>query len=165
MRYRFTSVTVCFSMMWIVVPLYGAAPIPVQNRIPAKVVKYLTATLDPPIHMPTDVAVDRQGRVFVAAGVEHRILRFSAEGKLEDTLRSFGDYQLNRPIGLALDAQDRLWIADSGNSHLYNGRMRGQYFLDLARVDVKTPGDKHIFLSVLNVKIAIAIHSRDIAGI
>jgi DNA-binding beta-propeller fold protein YncE len=100
------------------VPLDAAAPVPVQNRIQAKIVKTLSASLDPPVHMPTDVAVDRRGRVFVADGVEHRILQFSAEGKLEGTLRSFGDHLLNRPVGLALDAQDRLWIADPGNRNL-----------------------------------------------
>ncbi len=92
-----------------------AAPLPADNRIEVQLVGALVAPSPVPLRMPTDVAVDGKGRVFVADGVNDRIVRFSPGGSVDGTLERFGDDRLNRPIGVSVDASDRLWIADSGN--------------------------------------------------
>jgi len=70
------------------------------------------------MHMPTDVAVDRGGRVFVVDGANDRILRFSPDGALELTFSGGRDQSLRQPVGLTVGPDDRLWIADSGNHRI-----------------------------------------------
>ncbi len=69
----------------------------------------------PPLRMPTDVAVDSTGRVFVADGVNNRVVVFDASGRAAPPITVAEGVNLSRPTGLAVDARDRLWIADTAN--------------------------------------------------
>ena len=66
------------------------------------------------MRMPTDVAVGTDGSVFVADGVNDRILRFSSAGKFVSEIQEVGQERLSRPIGITIDESGRLWIADTG---------------------------------------------------
>lgn len=79
---------------------------------PVRDFQYLEA---PAMHMPTAVAVDASGGVFVADGVNDRILRFDADGKMVAEIRGVGDKTLSRPMSVKIDAKGQLWIADTGN--------------------------------------------------
>ena len=70
---------------------------------------------EPPMRMPTAVAVSAAGSVFVCDGVNDRVLEFGADGSLVGEIRQVGGLTLSRPIGVKVDAQGRLWIADTGN--------------------------------------------------
>jgi sugar lactone lactonase YvrE len=92
-------------------------PLPESNRIPAAV----TATLsvdNPAFHMPTDVAVDSQGDVYVADGARDRLVVLTPDGRLRSATTRPAGRALKRPVGLAIDAKDRLWIADTGGHRL-----------------------------------------------
>jgi len=93
----------------------GAQNIPPKNRINARVVRYLTAPADQPLVMPTDVALDSNNRVYVADGVNDRIIRFTPQGAVDLIMTAPSGEKLNQPVGLAIDPNDQLWIADSGN--------------------------------------------------
>jgi DNA-binding beta-propeller fold protein YncE len=56
------------------------AEIPQEQRIPARVLRTLDTPPGQKMHMPTDVAVDGLGRVFVADGANDRIVRFTTDG-------------------------------------------------------------------------------------
>jgi DNA-binding beta-propeller fold protein YncE len=96
----------------------AASVIPVEYRIEASVVMTLNGPTDQPMHMPTDVAVDRAGRVYVADGAHDRVVRFKPDGGFDGVIARDGEQTLSRPVGLATDARDRLWIADTGNHRL-----------------------------------------------
>lgn len=68
---------------------------------------------DAPVH-PTDAAVSRGGDLFVADGARDRILWIAADGSVR-SIREAGALPLSRPVGVAVDAEERLWIADTGN--------------------------------------------------
>lgn len=91
------------------------APIPPDRQITARVERHLAAPTEQPMHMPTDVAVDAAGRVYVADGVNNRILRFNPQGGLDAVITQAGSERLNRPVGIAVGPEDRLWIADTGH--------------------------------------------------
>ena len=65
--------------------------------------------------LPTDVAVDDEGNIFVAEyGGNDRISRFTPEYEF---VKSFGgpaagDARLTRPSSIAFDAEQTLWVAD-----------------------------------------------------
>ena len=67
--------------------------------------------------MPSDVAVSRDGKIFVVDGVNHKIRVFNQKGKLISSFGSkgSGDGQFNSPLGIDIDSSGRLYIADSGN--------------------------------------------------
>ena len=66
------------------------------------------------------IAVDSLGNVYLSDPEGNRILKFNNQGEF---LYYWGDFgvtsdRFNLPIGLAVDEQDGLWVADSGNHRL-----------------------------------------------
>ena len=70
---------------------------------------------EPRMHMPTSVAVDAAGNVYVSDGANDRIVVFDSSGKPVSTITTIGAERLSRPMGIRVDAAGHLWIADSGN--------------------------------------------------
>ncbi len=75
--------------------------------------------------MPTAVAVDARNHVFVADGVNDRIVHFGPQGELLGEIREVGGQKLSNPIGLRADAGGDLWIADTGNHRVLVRRPDG----------------------------------------
>ncbi len=71
---------------------------------------------------PRSVAVNSRGEIFASEyGLTERVQEFSADGK--KWVRTIGhagngDGEFNRPEGLGIDAQDRLYVADSCNHRI-----------------------------------------------
>lgn len=95
-------------------PTLADVTIPPAQRITASIERTIEAPADVAMKMPTDVAVDASGTTYVADGVNHRVVEFSADGSFSATHERFGDARLDNPVGLCVDADGRLWIADSG---------------------------------------------------
>lgn len=91
----------------------AAATIPPAQRLAAQVVVTLAAPADSPMNMPTGVAVDAAGRVYVADGVNRRVVVLDSDGRFAGAIQSAGETALARPMGLHVDTQGRLWIADA----------------------------------------------------
>lgn len=108
-----SSLLVCTAMLLTANRVF-AVEIPAAQRIEARVVTTLVAPAGSPMQMPTDIAVDTQGRTFVADGVNHRIVRFTAQGAYDGNMTTLGDLRLSCPVGLTCDAAGHVWIADTG---------------------------------------------------
>jgi len=70
---------------------------------------------------PTDVAWDSQGNIYVADGIQNaRIAKYDSEGRWIANLGERGSMpgQFDVVHGLAIDAQDRLYVADYGNERI-----------------------------------------------
>jgi len=109
------------AVSWLLVGAAGARPagvIPADKRVVGSVVAHLAGPVENGMYMPTDVAVGAGGHVFVADGVNDRVVRFSPQGELDLSITKPGGQGLSRPVGLAADRAHRLWIADSGNHRL-----------------------------------------------
>ena len=124
MRARFLSLTAT----WLIV--VGCIAIPcrasgsdapsAQGNTPFAVRKLpdLEQPQTPTLQMPTDVAVNSKGEIFVADGVNDRIVQFSADGKFVRSITGVENNALSRPLGVSVDRADQLWIADTGNSRV-----------------------------------------------
>jgi sugar lactone lactonase YvrE len=69
--------------------------------------------------VPHGLALDRQGRLFVADRSNNRIQIFDQDGTFIDAWTQFG-----RPSGLFIDQQDTLYVADSQSGEKYNAPFR-----------------------------------------
>jgi len=72
----------------------------------------------PPLQMPTGLAVAQNGDIYVADGVNDRLLQFSAQGALVAEIRQVGDEPLSHPLSVRFDAAGRHFIADTGHKRL-----------------------------------------------
>jgi DNA-binding beta-propeller fold protein YncE len=68
---------------------------------------------------PHALAMDSRGRLFVGDRSNNRIVIMDQEGNHLDTW-----YQFSRPSGVYIDAQDRIYVADSESGSVGNGRDR-----------------------------------------
>ncbi len=67
--------------------------------------------------LPRDVAVDRDGHVFVLDNQFENVQVFERDGRLLMAWGSEGEGpgQFNLPTGITIDAQDQIWVADTYN--------------------------------------------------
>lgn len=72
------------------------------------------------LHGPQGLAIDKDGRVFVAEQFNARIQVFDADGNHQYFLGSRGDqeFQLEGPRGLAFDSQGNLFVAEARKASL-----------------------------------------------
>jgi len=69
------------------------------------------------LFMPVNLALDRQGRVYVSDMAACRIQIYDAAGKHVSSLGERGDLpgQFARPKGLAVDREDRIYVVDAAS--------------------------------------------------
>lgn len=86
-------------------------------------------TTYPVVEYPSGIAVDREGRMFVAALLEHKIAVYDAGGKLlrEWGKKGPGDGEFNEPGGLAIEADGSLLVADQCNHRMQRFTPEGKF--------------------------------------
>jgi DNA-binding beta-propeller fold protein YncE len=92
-------------------------------------------------NFPYDVAVDKEGYIYVADTGNFRIQIFSPEGKFINTFGSVGMLpgQFSRPKGLALDSEGHIYVVDAsfGNIQIFDAE--GNVYLVVGKNGVE-PG-------------------------
>jgi DNA-binding beta-propeller fold protein YncE len=75
-------------------------------------------------NLPRDVAVGRDGRIYVVDGANFRVQIFESDGTYVDTFGSVGVYpgQFSRPKGVATDPDGNVYVTDTafGNFQIFN---------------------------------------------
>jgi DNA-binding beta-propeller fold protein YncE len=105
---------------WIAVLLTAAlAAVAAAAGIPLAEVRLL-ATLSEGLALPSDVAIGRDGRVYVVDSGNHRIAVFERGGKRLFTFgeRGSGPGQLSDPVGLGIAPSGQVYVADKGNRRI-----------------------------------------------
>ena len=115
-------------VVWLAL-LSGAA---VAAGIPLAEVRPL-ATLSEGLALPSDVAVGRNGHVYVVDSGNHRIAVFERSGKRLSTFakQGSGPGQLRDPVGIGIDPSGQVYVADKGNHRLQIFTADGTYVRSL----------------------------------
>ena len=82
-----------------------------------------------PLQDPAGLALQKDGTLVVADGVNHQLLTFSGEGEFLSTLgeQGSGQGQFVHPGYLAQDTQGNLYVADRGNNRIQVVNAKGEY--------------------------------------
>lgn len=83
----------------------------------------------PVVEHPSGIAVDHEGRMFVAALLEHKICVYDAAGKLlrEWGRKGTGNGEFNEPGGLAIESDGSLLVADQCNHRMQRFTTAGTF--------------------------------------
>jgi DNA-binding beta-propeller fold protein YncE len=86
-------------------------------------------------NFPTNVFVDRQGRLFVADTLNFRVQIFGADGQF---LRAFGELgdtagTMNRPKGIGVDSEGHIYVADTAFDNFQIFDEQGRLLLYVGR--------------------------------
>ena len=90
---------------------------------------------DGELNFPTNVFVDRQGRVYVADTLNFRVQVFDATGAFVRTFGVLGDGPgtFNRPKGVAVDSEGHIYVADAAFDNFQIFDAEGQLLLYVGR--------------------------------
>lgn len=90
-----------------------------------------------------DVAADRRGRAYVLDVINHRVVVFSPDGRLEHTLgregRGPGEFQV--ATAMAMDGRDHLYVLDVANARLEVFDVSGERGAWLRSLPLTVPGE------------------------
>ena len=70
------------------------------------------------LDLPSAVATDGEGRIYVTETGNNRVQVFSSKGKSLKVLSPTGEHALNQPYGLAVEPNGRVWVGDTGNNRI-----------------------------------------------
>jgi sugar lactone lactonase YvrE len=95
----------------------------------------LTALTNGEFSLISDLALDRQGNIYVTDKAGARITQFDRTGAFRRTIGKLGDNidEFIRPKGIAVDNNDRIWVIDSGTevAKIYNQQAQLLLFFGL----------------------------------
>jgi len=83
--------------------------------------------------LPTNVAVDKEGNVYVTDTLNNRVEIFDADGAFVSEFGSAGDGpgRFARPKGIAVDSDGHIWVADEVQSRVQVYNKEGQLLIYL----------------------------------
>jgi DNA-binding beta-propeller fold protein YncE len=93
---------------------------------------------------PSDVAVSKDGRIYVVDGVNNTIKVFNYDGKLRSSFGEEGsaNAQFQRPLGIDIASSGKVYIADSGNHRVQIFNAAGQFDAEIkVPANNAKPGD------------------------
>jgi DNA-binding beta-propeller fold protein YncE len=87
-------------------------------------------------NFPTNVSVDKEGRLYVTDTLNFRIQSFDPDGKPLHTFGTLGDTpgSLNRPKGIGVDDEGHIYVADSSFNNFQIFDQEGQLLLYVGSV-------------------------------
>jgi hypothetical protein len=97
--------------------------------------------IDGQFRQPTDVAWDSQGNIYITDGyINSRVAKFDKDG---DWVKSWGDRgtgagEFNTPHSIAIDAKDRIYVADRNNRRIQVFDPDGKHLRTIT-IDVPSP--------------------------
>jgi len=112
----------------------AAAQAEVIPTVFAHVVQELGLEPEARLSLPSDVAVNGDGRIYVVDSGNHQVVIYNANGQRAGAFGSqgTGDGQLQSPLGIALGPDGAVYVADRGNKRLQVFSASGEFTRTLA---------------------------------
>ena len=92
------------------------------------------------LNQPSEVAVSKDGQIYVVDGVNNRIRIYNSRGAAESSFGTPGaaNGEFKYPLGIDVDSAGRLYVADSGNHRVQIFDRTGGF-----RAQIKLPAQNH----------------------
>ncbi|MDH5189920.1 MAG: NHL repeat-containing protein [Gammaproteobacteria bacterium] len=111
-----------FLLFYAVIGLLWSATAPATDipTHPLSHIRNITATANGKLSLPTDVALDKQGRLYVVDSGNHRIAVFSNNGQHLFNVGKHGSApgEFNGPTGIDVGPDNRFYVADKNNHRI-----------------------------------------------
>ncbi len=103
-------------------------------------VKFLFDITDK-LNAPSDIAVSRDGLIYVVDGLNNKIRIFNQKGKFVSSFgkQGSGSGQFRFPLGIDIDNSGRVYIADSGNHRLQIFNPEGNF---IAKISIPSKNNR-----------------------
>jgi uncharacterized protein (TIGR03663 family) len=90
------------------------------NTIPTETIKPEEVFVQGELNSARGMTVDRNGNIYIADSLNHRIVVLSSQGEQRQAIGSVGngEGQLNEPSGVSVDADGNVYVADTWNSRI-----------------------------------------------
>lgn len=127
-------------LLWAALVLFLLPSAPVFGAVKIVGIKFLfNVTGD--FKEPSDVAVSKDGKIYVVDGVNGKIKVFTPDGRPQASFGETGEGngQFNLPLGIDVDDSGKIYVADSGN-HRVQIFDRNAGFL--SKIDLPGKGEK-----------------------
>jgi len=120
--------------------VYAAESKPPLIECPEVMVLGSTPTSD--MKMPTDVTIDKEGKIYVVDSGNNRIIVYSPDGKYLQAFGSEGSANttLKNPVGIAATADGHIMVADRGNQRIQIYTLDGKH---LKTIEAKVGNKKY----------------------
>ena len=85
------------------------------------------------LNQPSDVAVSKDGRIYVVNGVNNQIRIFNNDGKFVSAFGTEGaaNGEFRNPLGIDIDKSGNVFVADSGNHRIQKFDSKGQFLAEI----------------------------------
>ena len=86
------------------------------------------------LNQPSDVAVSKDGRIYIVNGVNNQIRIFNQNGNFLSTFGADGSAhgEFRNPLGIDIDTSGHVWVADSGNHRVQKFDSKGRYIAGIS---------------------------------
>ena len=86
------------------------------------------------LNQPSDVAVSKDGRIYVVNGVNNQIRIFNQNGKFLSAFGAGGSAngEFRNPLGIDIDKSGKVFVADSGNHRVQIFDSRGRFISEIS---------------------------------
>lgn len=103
------------------------------SQLECSKISQFSGMADNALSLPTDVAIDPQGHIYIVDSGNHRILVYKADGEYLFAIGSEGQGkgELSYPVGIATTNDGRVLVADRGNKRVLQFSSSGQFIKTL----------------------------------
>jgi len=89
------------------------------------------------LHSPMGIARDQQGNLYITDSFNHRVSKFTADGKFLKQWGKLGNApgEFFLPFGIAVDTKNQVYVVDGGNLRIQKFTDQGEFIKQWGQVD------------------------------
>ncbi len=130
---------IAFDLEGEVVFTIGKKNDPVESKLGSSDHSWNRGVYGGEFRFPTNIAIDKEGKIYVVDTLNFRVQIFTPEGKFLSTFGEVGNGfgQFVRPKGIALDSEGHIYVTDAGLNNVQIFDAEGRLLLFFGKIGLK----------------------------